>query len=595
MCGIFGYIGNRTNASKIVFEGLKRLEYRGYDSWGIALAQRARISNSEDKKIVVEKHVGKIGSSTLNSELLTLKSNIALGHNRWATHGQVTIANAHPHLDCGGTIAVVHNGIVENYLELKKSLTKKHRFKSQTDTEVIAHLIEAYTKASPLQVAVQKVFKQLQGFNAIVVLSKEGLVATKNGSPLVIGISEKGNLIASDAPALLPYTKRVIFLADNQMAIISKKVRVYDLKTGGKIAPKVEELDWQVQEANLGKYPHFMLKEIYEQPHVLIEIASDHTSEIESLAKIVTRARGTFIIGCGTASYAAQAGQYLFSRIVGKHVNFSIGSEFNYLEHYLTNQSLVIAVSQSGETMDIIESVNLAKTKGAKIVAVVNVYGSTLWRLADYHLMMLAGPEKAVCATKTYSAMVANLLLLAYAVTGRLNKGKELILSASEVIKTMLAESSIRRVKRLADRIAKKEHIYIIGRGLSYAPTQEATLKIKEVAYIHSEGFAGGELKHGVIALIEKGTPCIVFAPFDETYGAIISNAMELKARGGYIIGISPKGSEVFDYYLPSGEVGDASLIVDTVPAQLLAYFLALEKGLDPDKPRNLAKSVTVK
>ncbi len=601
MCGIFGYIGPSSlklrkskplnNATKIVFDGLKRLEYRGYDSWGIVTGEKGK---GKREKLIIEKHIGKIGNS--HSSLITHHSSLALGHTRWATHGGVTEANAHPHLDCTGTIAIVHNGIVENYQELRSQLKGQgHKFKSETDTEVIVHLIEKQLKGRTLIKAVMKAFSKLTGLNAIVVMSNDQLIAAKTGSPLVLGFGKDEFFVASDAAALLPHTRVVNFLEDKQVARLTKDgIEIVDF-SGAKKQVKKQKLDWKIEQAELGKYPHFMIKEINEQPHVLVGIANDHTDEIESLARTVAKAKGTFIIGCGTASYSAQAGQYLFSRVADKHVNFSIGSEFNYLEHYLTNKSLVIAVSQSGETMDIIESVNLAKKKGAKIVAVVNVLGSSLWRLADYRLLMLAGPEKAVCATKTYSAMVANLLLLAYALEGKLDKGKEVILAASEVIKRMLTKSYILRVKKLAKKIYSREHIYIIGRGLSFASTQEAALKIKEVSYIHSEGFAGGELKHGVIALVEKGTPCIVFAPRDETHDAIISNALELKARGAYIIGISPKESEVFDYYLSSGAVGDASLIVDIVPVQLLAYFIAVEKGLDPDKPRNLAKSVTVK
>lgn len=593
MCGIFGYIGKRSDAPKIVFEGLKRLEYRGYDSWGTVAISKIKNKKS---KFVLEKHVGKIENSTLNSKLLTLNSHIALGHTRWATHGGVTRANAHPHLDCSSQIAVVHNGIVENYQELKKSLgAKGHKFKSETDTEVVVHLIEEYAKESSLQKAVQKAFKKLQGLNAVVVCADNELVAVKSGTPLVVGVGKGENFISSDPSALLPHTKKAIFLGDNEVVQVKgNNIRLTDVGTGKSIRSKITNLDWKVEEIELGKFAHFMLKEIYEQPKVLRAIAANG-KQIMRLSEVIQKAHGTFFVACGSASYAALSGTYLFSKIAKKHVNFSIGSEFNYLEDYIHHGSLVIPISQSGESVDVIEPVVRAKKKGAKIVAIVNVQGSTLYRTADYNLLVGAGPERAVCATKSWTAMVANLIYLAYAVAGRAKDGQKIIEKASHSVEEILAPQYISKIKKLAKKLIKSHDIYIIGRGISYAAALEATLKLKEVPYLHSEGFAGGELKHGVIALIEKGTPCIAFAPLDETHEAIISNAIEIKSRGGYIIGVSPKPNEVFDFYLPVADVAEASIIVNTVPIQLLAYFLALEKGLDPDKPRNLAKSVTVK
>ena len=302
------------------------------------------------------------------------------------------------------------------------------------------------------------------------------------------------------------------------------------------------------------------------------------------------------MLGCGTASYSALAGTYLFSRVAKKHVNFSIGSEFNYLEDYLTNKSLVIPISQSGETIDVVDPVANAKKKGSKIAAIVNVLGSTLYRQADYKILLGAGPEKAVVGTKSFIAMIAVLILAAYSLARKQRQGSELLMKAAKNVKEILREKSEESLQKVADELKNKEHIYVIGRGLSYATALEATLKIKETACIHAEGFAGGELKHGVIALIEKGTPCIVFAPNDETYDDVVSNAQEIKARGGFIIGIGPKNNSVFDRFLETSDVGDATIIPQVVISQLLAYYLALKRGIkDPDKPRNLAKSVTVK
>src|SRR3989344_918047 len=594
MCGIFGYVGRRDDAPKIVFEGLKRLEYRGYDSWGIVAIENLKF---KIENLVTEKHMGKIGDSTLNPKLLTLNSNFALGHTRWATHGGVTVYNAHPHLDCSGRLALVHNGIVENYLQLRKSLGKKgHKFKSETDTEVVVHLVEEYAKRQSLKEAVRSAFQNITGLNAFVFISdKAQLFAVKSGTPLVIGIGNGENFISSDPSALLPHTKKAIFLADSQLAEVTQdSVDITNAVNKSEIKPKILNLDWKEEEIELGKFKHFMIKEIYEQPGVLRSIAAN-SQPIVDLAKIIKRAHGTFFIGCGTASYAALSGAYLFSKIAKKHVNFSIGSEFNYLEDYLTRDSLVVAISQSGETIDVVEPAIRAKTKGACVVALTNVIGSSLYRLADYKILLAAGPERAVCATKSFCAMVANLIYLTYAVVGRLRVGKQILEKTANGVEKILKEEYIARLRKLAKKFAKSNDVYIIGRGLSYATALEATLKLKEVPYLHSEGFAGGELKHGVIALIAKGTPCIAFAPLDETRDAIISNAIEVKSRGGYIIGISPQNNEGFDFYLPVADAQEASIIVNTVPIQLLAYYIALEKGLDPDKPRNLAKSVTVK
>lgn len=591
MCGIFGYVGKKNNAANGVLEGLKLLEYRGYDSWGVAV--------KKNKKIVLEKHVGKIGNVSLNSQLSTLNSQLAIGHTRWATHGGVTVANAHPHVDCEKKIAVIHNGIVENFSDIKEELLKKgHIFLSETDTEVIPHLIEENLKKSGFATAVRDAFNRLTGLNAIVVAyaPSSQIVAAKTGSPLVVGVNHEGYYVASDAAGIIKHTKKVLFLKDKEMVILGKDIQLISLPTGKKIKVEYETIHWKVEEADKGNFKHFMLKEIHEQPHVVNNIALNYDDHIKELAKRINNAFGTFMLGCGTASYAALAGTYLFSSVAKKHVNFIIGSEFNYLEDYLTSESLVIPISQSGETIDVVEPVENAKKKGTKIAAIVNVLGSTLYRQADYTVLLGAGPEKAVVGTKSFTAMVAVLLLTAYTVAKKHNEGKRILFDAAENVREILKGKTISKIQKVADMLKKKEHIYIIGRGLSYATALEASLKIKETSYIHAEGFAGGELKHGVIALIEKQTPCIVIAPMDETYSEVVSNAQEIKARGGFIIGIGPKNNEVFDEFLETKDVKEATIIPQVVIAQLLAYTIALKKGIkDPDKPRNLAKSVTVK
>lgn len=596
MCGIFGYIGKSENAPKTVLEGLKTLEYRGYDSWGIAASQRSGVGG---QKLIVEKHVGKIGDSKLSLKLLALKSNLAIGHTRWATHGGVTVENSHPHLDCKGQIAVVHNGIVENFQELKKELIKKnHKFISQTDTEVVSHLIEEYLKKQGFSSAVRNAFNKLKGLNAIVVANAKSseIIAVKNGSPLVVGLGKDGFYIASDAAGISKYTKKVIFMEDNQMVILGKSLKLFALPKGTQINPNINTLSWKFEETEKGKYDHFFIKEIHEEPRVIENIAMNSLDNAKKLALYIKKSYGTFMIACGSASYAGIAGTYLFSKIAKRHVNFGIGSEFKYLEDYITPKTLVVPISQSGESIDVIEPVTRAKKKGAKIAAIVNVLGSTLYRISDFKALLDTGPEKAVVATKSFTAMISLMLLIAYTLAGKQKEGQKLLVKASKNASSILKDSYIEKIKELSQKLKNKEHIYIIGRGVSYAAALEATLKLKEGALIHAEAFPAGELKHGVIALIEKGTPCIVFAPNDETYEEIISNAQEIKARGGMIIGVGPKNNGVFDEFLETADIEEATLLPQVTIAHLLGYYLALVRGVeDPDKPRNLAKSVTVK
>lgn len=588
MCGIFAYIGTKNNAAQIVLEGLKRLEYRGYDSWGIAIKHGGKID--------VDKHVGKIGEAKTNLR----KSKIGIGHTRWATHGGVTVENAHPHLDCKRQIAVLHNGIVENYSELKKQLVKKgHKFLSETDTEIMAHLIEDKLKSNGFATAVRDAFNILKGMNAMLIMNSASseIIGVKNGSPLVIGIGKNEYFVASDAAGILKHTNRVLFLEDNHMAILGKKIKLLRLPKGTNVKPKFVNLSWKFEETEKGKYKHFFIKEIHEEPRVIENVALNGTSNIKRLSELIDGAFGTFLIACGSASYSAIAATYLFSKVAKKHVNFAIGSEFKYIEDFITDKTLVIPISQSGESIDVIEPVMRAKNqKGAYIAAIVNVLGSTLYRIADFKILLESGPEKAVVATKSFIAMLAVLILTAYTLSGKQGKGRTLLKKAAKNVSQILSDSYIDKIKLLTRKLAKSEHIYTIGRGLSYTAALEATLKIKEATYIHAEAFPGGELKHGVIALVEKGTPIIVFAPNDETYYDILSNAQEVKARGGYIIGVGPKNSDTFDEFLETDDIEEATLLAQVTVSHLLGYYLALERGnKDPDRPRNLAKSVTVK
>lgn len=589
MCGIFGLIGRRSDAAKLVFGGLKSLEYRGYDSWGVAGV--SEIQNA----IFVKKKMGKIGENNVND---LPKSSLVIGHTRWATHGGVTDINAHPHLDCTNTIAVIHNGIFENYEQIKNWLIKRgHKFISETDTETISHLLEDLIKKYPFSKAVQIAFNKMEGLNAVIAINSKNkeIVAARNGSPLVVGFGNKENYLASDVSALLPHTRSVHFLEDNEMAILTEKsVEIIDVKTGrGKIVKK-QKITWKAELGEKGRYKHFMLKEICEQPKIISEIATTSKSSIK-IAKLIRKSRGSYLIGCGTASYAALAGTYIFSKIAHRHINWALGSEFGYHLDFLNKESLVMPISQSGETMDILESVKKAKEKEAKIVSLTNVLGSSLYRMSDHKMLIGAGPEKAVASTKALTGMLAHLILLAYCLDGGPKEGQKMLLKSVESVKNILSKKSIKNIKNLAKKLKDKKHMYVIGRGLSYPASLETALKIKEISYIHAEGLAAGELKHGPLALVEKGTPSVAFLPNDETYGSNLAGAMEMKARGAFIIGVSFKPHEVFDYHIPIKDAGVATIIPNIVFAQILAYYLTIAKDLDPDKPRNLAKSVTVK
>ncbi len=581
MCGIFGIVGSSNNAPKQVFQGLTDIEYRGYDSWGIAL-WKLDIGGWK-----IEKKVG-----FLPSKFNFPTSKIAIGHTRWATHGGVTKENAHPHGDCTNKLVLVHNGIVENYLELKSKLTS-HKFKSQTDSEVIIHAIEdQFSKDKNLQTAVAKVFNQLDGLNAVVVSDGVEIIVCKKGSPLVIGKSDQGYMVASDPNALLPFTSELLFLEDGQLVVMNQNLKVFNVANMEPVIHKFTKVAWEHSAGKLDKFPHYMLKEIYEQPQVLYNQIQD-LSNIETIAKQIRKAYGTYFVGCGTASYACLSGVYLFSAIAKKHVNFSIGSEFNYIQEFLTPKSLMIAVSQSGETIDIVEPVASAKQIGAEIVAMTNTLGSTLYRMSDSKLLLQAGPEKAVASTKAYIAMLANMILLSFAVAGKLPDGVKVIENSAIEIENVLKKK--KDIEKLAQKIKQSQHMYVLGRGLSYPLALESALKIKEVSYIHAEGFASGELKHGTIALIDKKTPVLVYVPDDDTNAAVLSNAMEVKSRGAYVIGVGVENNPVFDFFFPVKDCGVSSILPHVVFAQLLGYYLAVALKRNPDKPRNLAKSVVVR
>ena len=629
ICGVIAFVSTteKQNPAQFLVEALKRLEYRGYDSWGVAFGDQPTAFKKAGRISDIRNH---------NYELINHSSPAYAGvaHTRWATHGGVTDENAHPHLDCTGKIAVVHNGIIENWEELRIELEERgHTFSSETDTEVVAHLVEEAINHKPVAIsqfteAVRQVFNQLEGLNAIVAycpqlrldvesskllggavrrpdetsdLASAGtfgpvIVGFRNGSPMIVGVGEGESFLASDIPAFLPYTDRVIFLNDGEGAVLSDgKVRVISAGTGKEIPLEVEKIEWSAEDAELGEYPHYLIKEINEQPQVLARLAEYPEKDLKEVISLIKKSFGTYFTACGTAAHSGLAATYLFADLAKRHVNFAVGSEFYFLESFLTPKSLLICASQSGETMDTMEAARAAKRHRAKVVALTNVRGSSITRLADKTLLLNCGPEKAVLATKSYTAKLALFLMLAAGIGGKLEKGRREVAKAARGVKEILDSNNLAKIRALAKQLKDVDHLYAIGRGVNYPTALEAALKIKEVSYIHAEGFAGGELKHGVIALIEEGTPCLIFVAKDKTESSILSNAKELKSRGGFIIGVSPEDNEVFDVWLKVPDAGSASPIVNVIPAQLLAYFLAVERGLDPDKPRNLAKSVTVK
>lgn len=594
MCGIFGYIGTKENVGDMIFEGLKTLEYRGYDSWGIAV-------RNEKGEMKIEKDTGKLPEK-FNSHLSSLISHLGIGHTRWATHGGVTVPNAHPHLDCTGQIAVIHNGIIENFEGFKEELIKKgHKFKSETDTEIVPHMLEEEMKKNPnFTDAMRVTFNKFHGFSAIVALNSatNEIVAAKTGSPLVIGIGEDEFFIASDAAGIVKHTKKVIFMENNQMAVLKTTgLMLHSLPEGREIKPKIQTLDWTFETADKGQFKHFLLKEIYDQPVSIADAVTQNKKDLFAFAKLIEDSFGTYLVGCGTAAHACRMATYIFSIIAKKHVNFCVGSEFSYFEDFLTNKSLLVVASQSGETADLLDAVSAARRHGSKIAALINVIGSTIYRESDLVLPLRAGLEKSVLSTKAFTSKLAIFYLLAFILADKYEEGKEMILQSAKATKKLLDDKNfIDNIKKIAKEISRFENIYILGRGQSFPIALEAAHKIKEASYIHAEGFAGGEPKHCEISLISKGTPTIVFVPNDETKDAMISNAAEFKARGAHIIGISPEKHHVFDEWIEVPDIGIVSSIINVIPAQLLAYYLTLAKGIeDPDKPRNLAKSVTVK
>ncbi len=608
MCGIIGYIGER-EAPQLLLEGLKRLEYRGYDSAGIAVINGG--------KAAIKRNVGKLNQLESSLKKSPLRGKIGIGHTRWATHGKPSETNAHPHK--AGSIVVVHNGIIENYLTLKKSLEKQgHTFKSETDTEIIAHLIQSYLfKRNSFEQSVRKALKKVKGAYAIVVICADEpgtLIAARNESPLVLGLGEKEWFIASDIPAFLPYTRKAVFLDDGEFVVLTEKgVKISNL-SGAKVSKKVTSINWSPSMAEKGGYKHFMQKEIFEQPRAIIDTFRGRIAEEKGnvfledcnlTSKDIKQIEKIVIIACGTSWHAATVGKFMIEDLCRIPVEVDLGSEFRYRDPLLNKKTLLLLISQSGETADTIAALREGKKKKSRIISICNVVGSSMVRDSHGVIYTHAGPEIGVASTKAFTTQLVVLYLLALhlgKLTGRLSIDKEkslikdLVKLPRQIEKIVEKDSHIRTI---AHQYMNYRDFLYLGRGINYPIALEGALKLKEISYIHAEGYPAGEMKHGPIALIDEDMPVVVLISKGVTFDKIMSNVEQVKSRGGKIIAVTPKSSKEIKskadtiITIPDNN-SYLTPILFTVPLQLLAYHIAELKGTDVDQPRNLAKSVTV-
>lgn len=608
MCGIVGYIGDR-QAVPVLMEGLKKLEYRGYDSAGVAVYENGNIQ--------IRKYRGRLSILEEHLKKETLKGSLGIGHTRWATHGEPSDINSHPHSNCSGDIVVVHNGIIENYMSIKKMLMEQgYVFKSETDTEVLAHYLDFFYKDDLIE-AVRKVLEKIRGSYAFAVISRkepDKIVCVRKENPLVVGIGKGENFIASDIPAILNHTRNIYLLNENELAVIEKdKISFYD-ENGKTVGKEVYEVKWDVAAAEKGGFEHFMIKEIHEQPkaikdtmtsRVLPDSADIKLDDIKLTKEELQRFNKIYMVACGTAYHACMVGKYVIEKLARIPTEVEIASEFRYRDPIVNEKTLTIIVSQSGETLDTLAALKEAKKKGSRILSIVNVVGSSIARESHDVFYTWAGPEIAVASTKAYSTQLIALYIIALYMAklrGTL-KDEEITAIKDEMEKLPeLVEKALKcksTIQKFATKNCNARDIFYLGRGIDYAVALEGSLKLKEISYIHSEAYAAGELKHGTIALIEKGTIVLAVLTQDELYEKMVSNVKEVKARGAFVFAIAKEGSteieSVADYTLYIPKVSDIlAPVVAVTPLQLLAYYMAVEKGCDVDKPRNLAKSVTV-
>ena len=608
MCGIVGYLGNR-QATDVLVDGLSKLEYRGYDSAGVA------VNNGKDN-LEIRKFQGRLAVLAEDLQKSPIEGHLGIGHTRWATHGVPSDENAHPHFNEDKTIAVVHNGIIENYLELRAELQAEgYHFVSQTDTEVAAHMISKYYQGDLLD-AVYKATARFRGAYALGVICTDNdkeLVAVRKDSPLIVGLGDGENFIASDIPAVLKYTRKVYYLENGEYVhITADKVQVLN-ENREVVDKKVNEITWDVEAASKGGYDHFMIKEIYEQPEGtkntlmrrLDENGEIKLDDIDITKEQLEKINKIYIVACGTAYNAGLVGAHAVQRFLKVPVVTDIASEFRYSDPFIDENTLVILASQSGETADTLSVLREAKAKGATVLSIANVVGSSIARESDYTLYTWAGPEIAVASTKAYTTQIVAFIMIALDFAYKkgtitkeeyMNYIEELKLIPDQVAEVLKCED---QVKEIAKQLVDKKDVFYLGRGLDYSTAMEGALKIKEISYTHAEAFAAGELKHGTIALIEEGVPVVVLATQQNLFEKMLSNMQEVKARGAYVISVTEQGNTEVEkssdevIYIPKVDTILAG-ILSVIPLQLLAYYVAKDRGCDIDKPRNLAKSVTV-
>lgn len=599
MCGIVGYVGAR-RAAPLLLDALKRLEYRGYDSAGIATVF---------KKLHVKKDKGKIHEIDRKLKLADLPGNMGIAHTRWATHGKPSRANAHPHLDSFGKVAVVHNGIIENYIELRQFLRRHgHRFVSETDTEVIPNLIAYFMRQGKnLERSIRETTKRLKGSYALAVACVEEpdkIIVVRKESPLILGIGNGEMFLASDIPAVLSHTKRILVLENDEMAVLTPaKITIKRITSGAIVKRRPMMVTWTAEMAEKMGYPHFTLKEIFQQPEAVRDTLRAAPAELEKLVKLLLKAKRIYIVACGTSYHAALVGKYALAKLADMSVEAVISSEFQE-SCRVDGKTVILAITQSGETADTLKAVRVAKAGGAKVACLTNVVGSSITRESNIVCHIYAGPEVSVVATKTFAAQVSYLLLLAIHLARErgLTKSKvdELITrlrGISDALRVVLRAVEP-KVKKLARQYRNAQHIYLIGRGIGYPLVMEGALKLKEISYIHSEAMPSGELKHGTLALIDEGTPVVAAVPPGESRARMVGNIEEVKARGATVIAIAEEGDDVkehVDEFIPIPPTEELfSSLLYIIPLQLLAYHITVELGQDPDRPRSLAKSVTV-
>ena len=586
MCSIIGYYGDDL-AAPILVKSLKRMEYRGYDSVGVA--------TKFDNKIEIKKGVGKVAEVNKAVQLEKLPGKIGIGHTRWATHGKVTEANAHPHSSKSGKIALVHNGVIENFNELKENLQKKgYSFKSETDSEVIVNLLQQnYEETSDVKKSILKTVSQLKGHYAFVAIFENGeLVAARFHEPLIIGVGKDGYFLSSDVLGFIEQTDIAIYIDNgNCVSLDSTGIKIFDFK-GEPVKHDFTKVSKEFADVNKGDFAHFTLKEISEQPNTILEAGKKSKETIEQVADFIRHAKSLYITGSGTSYNAALVAKYLMSKYANIKSETILSSELPTLPNSIDPNSILIAISQSGESADVLEAVNIAKKSNAKILSIVNMMTSSLVRESSLVMGMNCGPEKGVAATKSFTSQLA----IIYQITEKLCNGCIGVdfKKVSDCISKILSDHS--EIQNIAKKLKNVSDIYVLGRGIHYPIAFEAALKLKELTYIHAEGIPAGELKHGPLALMDSNVYVVIINPNDSTYNDTITSANEIKARGAKIIGISDKNSDVYDHWIEIPSINEALFpIIEIIPVQLLAYYSAIEKDTDPDYPRNLAKSVTVK